>query len=255
MQYRNTDNELEWYEGQHEYDTAGRLIRCTQWSYTEGEKLKPNHPSRTQVVEATYNDKGECERLIRTGVREDGQPFRSTDFIDLPAGRMMDLRRQVEAKLPDAIVKVAELAKVKEPVYCLLLVYDHEVGEDYLPPYLALGTDAERQAWGPAADKHWNPAEMKHYQTDGLEYPDDAVKAVCDDLNAARSMQGTGYEDIPVICRIAATLNERDWSKTLNVTDDFAVLAIDLEGEHFKSNLNKCVPADKRKALRKGKWL
>jgi hypothetical protein len=48
-----------------------------------------------------------------------------------------------------------------------------------------------------------------------------------------------------LLCAVAARLNERDWSGTVPVTDDFVVFPVDLEMVDLQRNLAACLPPER----------
>jgi hypothetical protein len=88
----------------------------------------------------------------------------------------------VRSRLLDAIVHAADTAQIREPVYCLLLVYDLENPE--FPPTIAFGFESERrtsrQRYGAEASCHvWNPVELQWHRRSGSELRDAALRRSC----------------------------------------------------------------------------
>ena len=161
-------------------------------------------------------------------------------------------------KLLDAIPKVVAKARVKEPAYCLAIVYDSATDE--LPPRLAIGLESERRAHVSRKGKNakeviWEPAKFGRYKPGkvGLMAPD--LKHDSERLLQMVLMKEAMWVPRRLLNEIAAELNGRNWRAILPVTDDFIVYAVDVDGDDFDKNIKDGVRQAKRKLLRSRRLL
>lgn len=162
----------------------------------------------------------------------------------------------IESLLISSILDILRRAAIAPKVYCLLLVYDKE--NHLLPPELALGEDRLRRA---AVEKHgahanqyiWNPADFAIFASEELSLDrDEKLSRACRLVN--QELHGkTAFSDcISMLNRVAAILMKANWQGILNCTDDFVVVATDLEaGDDLSTNIKRSVPVDLRKRLKR----
>jgi hypothetical protein len=216
-----------------QYEYAGRKIMVARELSRHG----------TVIRETTYGPNGEqtVYRVRRDGTRHLlGQP--------LPNGvTVKSLQAKIEQRLTTQIVEIITNAGIREPIYCVAMVYDDE-GNDPLHPALAVGLEGERQKWiqkhGPRArDFLWNPAEFSLYQTPILELREDEdMEMACDLLNGEMARRESIAPAEKTLNAVAANLNRIEWPAQIQRTEDFVVYAVDAEGGKLRKNLNAVLP-------------
>jgi hypothetical protein len=149
-------------------------------------------------------------------------------------------------------------ARIKEPAYCLAIVYDSAADE--LPPRLAVGLESERivriaRKGKGAKDVIWEAGKFGRYKPGkiGLVAPDldyDSQK-----LHQMILMKEALWIPRRLLNEIALELNGRSWRGLMPVTDDFIVYAFDSDGDDFDKNIKEGVPEAKRKLLRSRRLL
>jgi len=146
--------------------------------------------------------------------------------------------------------KLQQLA-VDGPIACLALTYDCSAE---LSIGMSAATAAERTDLSSVeARAAWSPADFEA-STD-IDIDDigqsrlvgqELVLLDADDGDVAAGSE-IGRR---LVCAVAARLNQRDWSATLPVTDDFVVYAVDLELVDLERNLTRCLSTDRLDQLR-----
>jgi hypothetical protein len=182
-------------------------------------------------------------------------------FADDPTPAVAPLAKQeidafakaLEDRLTTALMRAVQQVKVRGPVYCLILAYDCD-----LPPLPALGTDEQRKRWRKehgedAKDYVWNPAEFEHYETDALQLDDDGLLADCQRL--ATAWRSSDAKVRKFVNGLARRLAEGPWPAKLKRTDDFVIVATDLEGADLPRNMREVIPPGRLKTLRDNGWL
>jgi hypothetical protein len=163
------------------------------------------------------------------------------------------LTAAMRRKLLDAIPKALQKAKIKQPAYCVAIVYDTD--NDELPPLLAVGLDAQRQAWladdaRGAKALMWNPGDFERYETGTIDLAAPNLEEESQKLLQMILMKEALWIPRRLLNEVAAELNKRSWRGILSTTDDFIVFAVDVEGVDLKRNLKDGVPEPKRKLLK-----
>lgn len=168
---------------------------------------------------------------------------------------LKSLEKSIGGRLPAEIARTVTAARIKAPVYCLVLAYDGE-GNDVLPPCLGIGLDSERQQWirangKDAKDLIWNPAEFIHYEKPHTQLKDKELDKACEMLNDALRPRDNFSPAVELLNNVATELGKMDWKGSLNTTADFVAFAVDFELGELKKNLKQSVPAAKLARLHK----
>jgi hypothetical protein len=185
---------------------------------------------------ADWDASGRLATLARETTKSDGSSTRHVAFsknvIEMP---FASLAAQVERCLIAEIPKRVAALRSKKTAYCLALAYDDE-GNDMLPPKLGVGREDERAAWRREHGKEaryyvWNPAEFSDYasRVPALRLQAKSTLDACRRLNQHVTAHGGASKVRTLLARVAGALNERSWERTLPVTPDFEVYAVDFE--------------------------
>ena len=164
----------------------------------------------------------------------------------------------VEERLVELIPRVVAAARIRQPVYCLVLGYG---AEKPLPPALGLGLESERQAWlkqygTKSGEVLWNPEEYTHAFLPSLELGGAELTKACDLLNLEIQRKKKYSAVQHLLNRVAARLMQRDWSKHLKPTSDFVVVASDIEGQNdLPANIKASAGQEVFKAFRSKGWI
>ncbi len=157
------------------------------------------------------------------------------------------LEKLIRQRLMSVVPKVIAKAKLKKPVYCLILAYDGE-GNGAMPPGLALGLESERANWIKSNKRSelkwilWSPDEFEHCESEALSLPDDEkFDQACDWYNQLLEKKGSEKPAHDLLNRVAADLAKLDWKGKLNTTEEFIVFAVDYEGADLKKNVKASV--------------
>lgn len=151
--------------------------------------------------------------------------------------------------LRDAVIahanKFDEEDRQQTPVYCLSIAYD-AVADDGL--ILALGTEAQRKAWGEETDEH-TYRSLRYYNfnptVEFWDLPRDFQRFMNE---FRRDERWDEIRDLHI--RVARDLNDHDWTGILDTTDDFIVFANDYESHtDIAINIRACVPEAKLRIL------
>jgi hypothetical protein len=161
-------------------------------------------------------------------------------------------------KLLEAIPKAVQKARVKEPAYCVAMVYDSAT--DGLPPRLAIGLDSERQAHisregEDAKEIIWEPKKFGRYKPGKIDLVAPDLDYDSGKLLQMILMKEALWVPRRLLSEIARELAGRNWRGILPVTDDFIVYAVDVDGDDLAKNFKEGVPEAKRKLLRSRRLL
>jgi hypothetical protein len=99
----------------------------------------------------------------------------------------------------------------------------------------------------------WNPAEFTHSFIE-IETTEELID-LCDLLNQQIHLMGPNRLPDNILNRVAVNLMEIDWSKKPDVTSDFIVYAIEVDGFDFEDNLKEILPASLLSTLREKGYL
>lgn len=172
--------------------------------------------------------------------------------------RLEDLVPELTNLLVEHIPKVVAAAAITEPAYCVALVYDAE--GSILPPELGVGLERQRMQWIASKGNEvihyvWSSADYERFDDGTLQIDNRRVYDVSKALLRSLHVKGTENPAIMLLARVAAKLNQFDWSAWLPVTDDFVVIPLSLEGGFRSAAVNVAIPAERRKVLRRKKLL
>jgi hypothetical protein len=250
-----THERFDW-DGEH-------LVRSVQSPQSfEGGRFA--EPTKTRVYHYEYEASGLLTRVVRELCNEAG-PFLSTVVFFRPAKLSLDqAAKEIEDFLVAHIPKAISEIRPAHPIYAVLLSY---CGEDITagwPGGLVLASDKHRQGVLQSASREdwlyklWWPGEVADGDGGGRSEP--AEKAAIPELQQrtlqylqlAQDTQEFDYDELRrLLCRVARRLNERDWARTISVTDDFIVAPVDGTGDcDFDVDLRESVPSEKLELLR-----
>jgi hypothetical protein len=170
---------------------------------------------------------------------------------------LADLARDIERMLLEVVPAAVAKVKAKGPFYCLLLCYCAEDFQAGWPPFLLLGSEAERRRVIERGDKIayylWAPDEMRNQQGN-VEIPlhkDKILTDACARHTALMEAKRDYASALKILKRVCKSLNQYDWSQTIKVTPDFLVAAVDNTGEVDPSkDIEAVIPLARFQALR-----
>ena len=161
---------------------------------------------------------------------------------------------RIEAKLLEAIPEVVRSLQLRDPAYCVFLLYEDGSSEDVTPtllvglkPLLDACTERNRQS------DAWSP----HQALSG-PFPQAKLDMVAEDTIVTYSFEIFEPEEIcdnPVmyremLCRVARKLNQVDWSSITPITEQFFIMVSDYTTERLFEDLPHCISADQLAELR-----
>jgi hypothetical protein len=153
--------------------------------------------------------------------------------------------------LLDQIPKVVAAAKIKAPVYCLLICYCGEDFEAGWPPFVVLGCEKERQrilAEGSEISYYlWAPDEMRGIESNvELHLNDQGLVEKCTRHVQLMSMKESWAAGRKVLQSVAQRLNDYAWGKILKTTSDFVVAFVDNTGEKpFRKDIKASISEER----------
>lgn len=230
------------------------------------------------------------ERLVAvmtSGVRESSERYRFREefsydaigrliqirrcwFLPAPAEEVMyrrpqkgesvrDLAETIRTKLIAEIPRTLKSARIKDRAYCVILQYTKE-DSPVLPPGLAVGLEKQRQAWQDEKGREaryyvWNVPEFELSNDARLTLDDAELLVACSLFNQHVAVKGNWNATVRLLNEVARALMQTSWRGTLNVTDDFVVVALDYEEEDFRRNVKASVSPERQAILKARGWL
>jgi hypothetical protein len=217
---------------------------------------------RRIVDDYSYSADGELERVTEVDhFSDDHPPTSEVRYQRVPKGvSLTSLLKVAEEVLVSEIPKMVREAKVREPVYALILQY---TGTDtdtcfYFPP-LFLPTEKLRRRVLPedGNDGSYILWAVPEWET-GTDHVALTGKADAFEKRFQLVFQlKKQYSPIrKMFQRVCARLNEFDWKGVLKTTDDFIVIPYDPHMElDLKVDLKACVPVNKLNLLMTRKYI
>jgi hypothetical protein len=218
--------------------------------------------SEVQIVSSySYTGDGELERVTVATDYGDGNPPRvEVKYQRIPKELSLNLLlQQAEDMLVAEVPKTIRAAKVREPVYGLLLQFTGvDTDMDGFAPPMFLATERLRRRLQSEHPKDsgylWAVPE---WESDPAVVRVACKNAVIDEklhlifqLTVVQSSP-TKYGPVrKMFQRVCARLNALDWKGILQTTDDFIVIPFDTHGEFdAKVDLKASVPTEKLRLL------
>jgi hypothetical protein len=142
---------------------------------------------------------------------------------------------------------------VRTPVHgrlrCVVLAYHVERVGEYVEPTLGLGVESETQVPEKIArwkEAYWNPAEFALFDVPELQIPElrERGTALAARVAVADDEFWRGF-----YVSVARRLNGRTWPMPMGVSDDFVVVATDLELVDLPRNFRGGVSSTLRELL------
>jgi hypothetical protein len=221
-----------------------------------------NESSDACREEVSYDEFGRLDSVVAVF------PIGSTAY---PKGRNLPLFRRpkkgetieslsaiVEDQLVELIPQVVARARVRQPVYSLVLGY---YPENPFPPVVGLGLESERQTWAAehgadAVGIVWNPEEYAHAFRPNLDFKDAGLIKASDLLNLEIRRKKKWGVAAQLLNRVAVRLRARDWSKSLKRTRDFVLVACDIDSQvELPRNLKASVGPELFNDLKAHGWI
>lgn len=149
--------------------------------------------------------------------------------------------QEIAQRMAEYVPQLVKKLKLRKQVFAIGLNY-HMYS---VPPLVGIGLESDRQKWREKysakvlASVEYNPAEYRPYYEGPLEIKDEFINKRCRNFFDS-------YDDEPLLSKkelrqlnvmIAIEMNKVDWSKILNITDDFIVYATDFENVDLRKNL------------------
>ena len=171
-----------------------------------------------------------------------------------PTNNLKQLLKRLEETLIAAIPLTIQEMGVKERAYCVFIVFhDTTVYDDYRPNLVVAPERLRRELFDTelhAADIVWNPSLLDVHELAPGGCPNaPGLQELCHEIYRIliRDRQDRCNEHellSPVrstMHRVAASLNQFQWSEVLEITDDFIVVAIDDLGLDPQADIKACV--------------
>lgn len=244
----------------YEYGDGGERITRVRGSYESREDEGRGHH---YVDELGYDPAGRLSRVRREYPPQKEYPSGAERVIYLRPQKgpsVRELAKAIEEKLVRLVPETLRCAGISEAVYCVLLAYNSQSPE--LSPRMGVGLERQRRVWvaehGKGAKHYvWNLPEFEWSGEEAeLDLTGDAeLSAACGLFNQQLALKGTCGPARTVLNEVARRLNDFDWTGSLDVTDDFVVLAYDDEEIDFGRNWKAGVPAGRLALLKARGWL
>jgi len=260
-------NLLGWHGSERHYEWEGdRLTRVVSvgWSQLflpDSRKWDPLEIEARTEERFEYDSLGRLERIVERRLKADGTvreglPPRIIYERPKKGESIPQLAREIERMLLEQVPETVAQAKGKGPFYCLLLCY---CGEDFpagWPPFLLLGSEAERQRIVEGGDEIgclWIAGEMEGREANvRLPLDDEILNNYCRLHNQLMVTSDSFTSAMTVLRRVGKALDKLDWSGIIEVTPDFLVAPVD---DHCLTepaeDIKAVIPAAAFRSLRK----
>lgn len=193
----------------YEYDSAGSLLQIWRQEITEDDKPKGNRELEYKRKSPRRNKGPSTTKLLK------------------------DIETQLTKNIPVAV----QQANITSAVYAVFICYCAEDPSAGWPPHLIIALDSYRQQnlnqYGSGSSslyyELWHPQELD--TNPSVEIESDKLADLCEQLVEFMPAE-VDYAPIRKMLRdVAARLNDYDWSRVLQITDDFIVAAVDASAE------------------------
>ena len=227
----------------------GSCIETVEWEGGRATRMQTQYKDEKFAREFVYDAQSKSFEA-KFVIKPDGT--RRPIDQPLPEGvTMKSLAATIRKHLVKGVGEVVARSKIKEPIYCVVLVYSGE-GNPVFPPTIAIGLESERQKWlkkhgEDAKEMIWNPEEFSHR---GEEIDDEDYEQACEWHSDAMEERTSDAAAVKLINEIAADVGKLNWKRLARVTGDFVVFAVDLEGTDLQKNMKKSVPPTVLKKLK-----
>jgi hypothetical protein len=252
------------------YWKADRLVKCVERSWSGVSSDRPRAATvaklkeeRQAVSSYSYAADGELERMTEEEDWGDGDPPRvEVKYQRVPRGvTLTSLLKEAEDLLVAEIPRTIRAAKVREPVYALLLQFTGvDTDPDGFAPPLFLPTETLRQR---LLAEHPKDAAWYLWAVPEWDRDPGVVTLACENAALDEKLHlifqmtvvqssPTNYRPVRAMFqRVCARLNARNWKGILRTTDDFIVIPFDPHEElDLKTDLKASVPEEKLQLLR-----
>lgn len=243
----------------YEYDGGGRIVRV-RGSYESREDKGLGHH---YVDELGFDPAGRLSLVRRKYPPQKEYPNGAERVIYLRPQKgqsVRELAKVIEEKLVRLVPATLRSAGISEAVYGVLLAYNSQ--SPGLLPRLGVGLERQRRAWvaehGKGAKHYlWNLPEFEWSGEEAqLDLMGDAeLAAACGLFNQQLALKATCAPARSVLNQVARRLNDFDWTGTLDVTDDFVVVAYDDEEINFGRDWKAGVDPGRIALLKARGWL
>ena len=233
---------------------------------SESQTWRPFEADSHSLQQFEYDELGRLARIVGQALNKDGSVYRDLgpqieyerpiNGETIPA-LATEIERMLLEQVPAAVAELEEQEKAKGPFYCLLLCYCAEDFEAGWPPFLVLGSEAERRRIVEKGEDVrywlWAPDELRE-MPGNIEFGlrDEGLRNHCRlhaQLMGQREDMSSG---IKVLRAVAKQLNGFDWSQAIGITPDFIVAAVDNTGEADPiKDIKAVVPATVFRSLKK----
>jgi hypothetical protein len=228
---------------------VGRLVAVDVFQHEHG--LDPE----TFSFQLDYDDTGGLQAIrVVSSDSISRMVYKAPESSKIPAKL---LSNKIKQELLIAIPQIIANAKIQGPAYCLLLAYNPG---SWFPPSLAIGMESEREAriqslgLTKAKAYLWNPATFHWFDLPKLEFVD-SLSSLYRDINKTFKNKKGDAAARKLLNETAAELIKFDWRGKLKTSNDFVVVAVDLEGADLRQNFRASVSADKRRTLNAAGYL
>jgi len=157
-------------------------------------------------------------------------------------------------RLPEVVHQRVAAAKETRPAFCLVLSYSDESAEEMAMPALSLGLEVDRTGWrsrGEPAAELWNPARFATHGSDALELADGQLTELAAEI--ARGLRAPrDYAAVKkTYVAVARTMLGTDWRAVIPTTEDFTIVAVNVDMSDLEKNLRAIVGAAGTKQLKR----
>ncbi len=154
--------------------------------------------------------------------------------------------------LPEIIYQRVLDAGETRRVFCLALSYSEESPEEMALPGLSLGLESERAAWrsrGAPPAELWNPAGFATHDGHALELDADQPRELAREIARCLRAPKDYAAVVKMYVGVARALAGFDWPAALLPTEDFQILAVNVDLSDLDKNFKAILGAAAYKRL------
>ncbi|MCB9608948.1 MAG: hypothetical protein H6716_20320 [Polyangiaceae bacterium] len=245
--YRYQGHQL--VEVQTRYRIGAERVEYFEWAGELPVRARASQPGYERLLEFTHDASGELELV--EWVYPNGS--RAEMFRRIHEAPEVVLER-VKGALQVAARDLLGACDVGTPIAAIAMWLDMEAFEHLLPPRVGLLTLEEQTAFAsePAKREYvWSPVEWEHYDTQELEFEDEALHRAASDANQLIWQQGLYQQARDLVDVVCRELNAEGLGSLLQSTPECIIFPVDITSGDGEQGVRRVVTEAQLTALKR----